>query len=1064
MPFVVPFLAAVIAPISAVVSAGVGAIAGAIGFSSIGASFAVSSFFSSLAGLSGFSAFVSTWSTVSLLASTALSRPPRVGISDTGGTQVSFQANPNAAVPILFGRTGTAGIAIHQTTDGQAQKNAHLMRPVVLSFGPVNAIESFKAGDITVTFTGEIASSGLAADGGADNRYNGKMAMRYQLGAKPSPEFLVPWVPLHVPEWTSAHKLSGYAAAWWGLEFDSAGKTYPTGTPPPMWTVDGRPVYDPRLDSTYPGGSGACRPDDDATWVFTGNDNPFLVGLTWCLGHYANGKKILGLGLPLAKIDVAAFIEGANVCEANGWTMGGVAYSSDRKWDVLRACLQAGSGEPMRLGGRVSCFVNTPRVSLATVTGDDIVGEASVTGTQARRNRFNTIIPRFRSEVHGWDLVPGGPVAVATYITEDGGSRTREVEYPLTQDKDIAAQLAAYDIVNSREFGPIILPTKPKYMGYKGGDCLTVDEPELGLNSQKVVILSRDVDPSTGIVTLTCRSETDAKHDFALGKTGTAPPTPSLTGIDLSVMAAPESGTFTLVGVTLEGPVASFPAIQISGTIDNPNAASVVVRYRVDGATDWQAWPKIAASDALLTIDISSVAAGETYEAEISYVSTRGVQSDWTALGTAIAGDFTFAEFQAQLYANPAKNLYRKADWVPADGAVFRDRTPLGLGVANGASGWGYRFPAATDGARISVPGKVNGLISNGDRYAAQFVAFLSAGSGTAQIRAGWRDISGNPISDLADEIYTVTTTPQRFVWAGFGSNDPDFTTAAFRVFELTGDIAGGQSVDVTDLQMEYGGGASSGWRPSPDDPDALAYVGYIGALDATRNSIWVQTGDPGGAAANGDFWVDISTTPYVLKTRVAGAWQVSAANGGAFGNNLYHTPGGTLATLSNFLTSGGVAAAIAGQGPLATASNPVATLQYLDGNGQFSDWRGLGNPNGAAGMAAVFDVNPLSTDTRYCNIAAFNLKGEGYTRACSSGVLDFGGADVTFGVVMRWSDGVYGFIYVDDIDLYIAAGGWLYLGTCKTQVSAGVYSAPPIAPDGYLPDFGGVHGGVQIF
>lgn len=150
----------------------------------------------------------------------------------------------------------------------------------------------------------------------------------------------------------------------------------------------------------------------------------------------------------------------------------------------------------------------------------------------------------------------------------------------------------------------------------------------------------------------------------------------------------------------------------------------------------------------------------------------------------------------------------------------------------------------------------------------------------------------------------------------------------------------------------------------------------------------------------------------------------------------------------------------IVNQGPLATAPNAVATLQYLDSNGQFSDWRGFGNPNGAAGMGAVFDVNPLTADDRYCYIAAFNLKGQSYARACSSGVLDFGAANTTYGVVMHWAGGYYGFIYVDDIDLYVSAGGWLYLGTVKTS-SGGVFTPPTSIYDGYIPDFGGVSGGV---
>jgi hypothetical protein len=93
-------------------------------------------------------------------------------------------------------------------------------------------------------------------------------------------------------------------------------------------------------------------------------------------------------------------------------------------------------------------------------------------------------------------------------------------------------------------------------MGYKAGDCLTVDEPEFGLNSQKVLITSRQVDPATAAATLTLRSETDAKHDFALGKTGTPPPTPSLTGVDPSIVQPPDIANWLCVGDTSRAPPA----------------------------------------------------------------------------------------------------------------------------------------------------------------------------------------------------------------------------------------------------------------------------------------------------------------------------------------------------------------------------------------------------------------------------------------------------------------------------------------------------------------------------
>jgi hypothetical protein len=127
-----------------------------------------------------------------------------------------------------------------------------------------------------------------------------------------------------------------------------------------------------------------------------------------------------------------------------------------------------------------------------------------------------------------------------TYVTVDGGERTKELEFPLVQQVNQAAQLARYEIENAREVGPITLQLKPVWIGYKPGDCLTVDIDELHLGGPKTcIVIARSLDPATGIVTLTLVGETASKHSAALGQTTTAPPTTTTTAPDLSVVAAP---------------------------------------------------------------------------------------------------------------------------------------------------------------------------------------------------------------------------------------------------------------------------------------------------------------------------------------------------------------------------------------------------------------------------------------------------------------------------------------------------------------------------------------------
>src|SRR3546814_2413449 len=83
------------------------------------------------------------------------------------------------------------------------------------------------------------------------------------------------------------------------------------------------------------------------------SDNPALHALTWALGRWENGKRTVGIGAPVANIRVSDFVEAANIADANGWTMGGVEWSTDSKWDIFKRILQAGGCVPTQTGGLI---------------------------------------------------------------------------------------------------------------------------------------------------------------------------------------------------------------------------------------------------------------------------------------------------------------------------------------------------------------------------------------------------------------------------------------------------------------------------------------------------------------------------------------------------------------------------------------------------------------------------------------------------------------------------------------------------------------------------------------
>lgn len=458
--------------------------------------------------------------------------------SVSGGTQSEWSADPNADVPILLGRSGVGGNIVYRKGSGEFDKNRYQTITTVLSLGPIASYDGLLCDRKPVAFNGAVASG----------TYFERLWMVKQLGACPEAGALNTGVG-NKPGWTPSHTLSGLAADQVTLLYDAKGKNTFTTEPQMLRLVHGVLAYDPREDSTYPGGSGPQRAADQSTWQWSAN--PFVLGLTWALGWRQNGKRRAGVGLRPDQIDIGSFAEAANIADLNGWTVGGQVSTGDDKWEALKAILQAGGGEPVRDGAILSCIVQAPRVSIATIGAGDLIGKASVPRSRPRRERINGIIPKYRSEEHFWEQVSGTVARIADHVAEDGGVRTRELEYPLVQvetgqDVSQPTQLAGYDVELARERMPISLPLKLRWIGYRAGDCLSCAIDELGLAAVQLIIIKRALDPATGAVTLTVRTEDPEKHARVFALTGDLPPVNAFIRPDLPGEYAIDQGAAPL--------------------------------------------------------------------------------------------------------------------------------------------------------------------------------------------------------------------------------------------------------------------------------------------------------------------------------------------------------------------------------------------------------------------------------------------------------------------------------------------------------------------------------------
>lgn len=473
---------------------------------------------------------------VATVGAQVLAKPPRAQGSINQRT-----IGANQPMPYLMGEAYTGGAQVHDAGWGGEVSDVtnpyRFIAAVASCCGPVDGLRGVYAD------YGPVGFSGTAATG----YYAGFLYRDYQLGERPETDALAPhWTGC--PDWTAAHKLSGFAAIGFSLKFDKKGKRFGGGVPALGAVWGGVSVYDPRLDSTFPGGSGSQRIGDESTWAYS--RNPALHAATYAYGRHVNGKHVFGPDLGGGAVDLSATAAWANVCDANGWLVNGTIYEPGDSWNNLKKICEAGSARPSFRGGVLTFAYDAPKVSLDTIDLDDLADGEISAGCLPWKDRINQVVPKFRSPAHQWGYPAADAVIDVAAVAEDGEDKTIERQWDLVTDKDQVTQLAAYVLANARERGPIALTCKPRMMTYRPGQALTLSSQliaMLGLTSMlgptpgKVTIAQASKDVATATVTFTLVGETDSKHAVALGQVGTVPPVapvPSASDLDDVAVAA----------------------------------------------------------------------------------------------------------------------------------------------------------------------------------------------------------------------------------------------------------------------------------------------------------------------------------------------------------------------------------------------------------------------------------------------------------------------------------------------------------------------------------------------
>lgn len=284
------------------------------------------------------------------------------------------------------------------------------------------------------------------------------------------------------------------------------------------------------------------------------------------------------------------------------------------------------------------------------------------------------------------------------------------------------------------------------------------------LDGVKCIVLSRSYDPKTAEVRIGFRSETDGKHDLALGKTTTLPDFPVLTPVDPTYVTPPLPGDWALTAETITKDDVSLPILAITGACDNDTAEQVIFDFRPidDPAREWGG---AGVEDATVTRkEIGGpITPATEYEVSVRYrrgnnFSDRLVLGPVTSTSFIVGGTDRYVAKRASGSIGTSGSLALVFPSVQAGGFwefSFSARDPLSTQVAAGATGdWSIYEQAS------GATGTSGSLLCSGSYSTSGFepTTFEFEGDNTADVAAsGERQVRF--ILSNASDPGTITAT-----------------------------------------------------------------------------------------------------------------------------------------------------------------------------------------------------------------------------------------------------------------------------------------------------------------
>lgn len=476
----------------------------------------------------------------------ALFAPKRASVSQRQAQtlEVTLGEHPREA---LLGRTATGGSLLNVWNDGAENE----FETVVISLAdhPIDAIESFYVNDKEYTLSTQ-GDQGHAdfQDGGS------RLSIQWALGNPDQTTVsLITTQGVAAGQWTSDEAANGFKGfAYVVARYKISEKVWKSGRPRFIWKVRGLKAYDPRKDSTVPGGAGAHRWGQPSTYEWTENARVLHYNYVRGIHAYptstAPGQLVVGPGKSAEEAPPELVIADANLCDEPVPLKAGGTEPRYRVSAVIRAdspwideeenFAAAMGGQLVERGGTIGVDPGVWKTVSAEFTDDDLLSgqELQYQAYRSRHELANTVVTRYVEPAQLWQPATAPLRRDLADVAADGEAREQPLELAFVAWQTQAQRCGEIVRRKARLQKSAIVTLGPRFMLLEDGDWVVWRSQRRFEGQPRLFEVFGVAHDAEGRVTLILK-EIDSlvfAWDAAVDQLDPAPPTytpPTLPGV-----------------------------------------------------------------------------------------------------------------------------------------------------------------------------------------------------------------------------------------------------------------------------------------------------------------------------------------------------------------------------------------------------------------------------------------------------------------------------------------------------------------------------------------------------